>query len=689
MNKPQVVIPRFEVLRRGEVLQTLPINRNRIVVGSEEGAHLRLKHPAIAPRHLEVRVVNGRYLEAANLAGEGRVLLGGQPMNRARLRAGDELDLGPVTLRLAYGSSDNLSVPASPPNAPGEAPQAGDDEEEETVEGAAPLAEGASGGQGLRAPPPAVGGIGGAIDAESDTSSRLSTLGELLVAPGTTTSEGLPVLPSIETTESSKLAVDLDETVLDPAPLVTIEPPGGKAQEVPLRVGSFVVGAGRCAFRLSYPGVAPAHTEIMVMPDGIVYVKHLAGSGLLTLRNGAPIQFARWSAGDRLQVGPVAMRLDLVGRDAITSSSHVSQITSAHSGQLRQPEEPTDEATMPGDAPIAASAADDSMPDSDVGVRTFSGRALHRSVTEEGLAPLAEPLVKVHITARQPDAAKKKSKKRREDTEPRSNSVVVSLDVSSYETFQSFDDDLEYRPSAARRYFLPSLVAVLLLLLGGQYMSFQSRTGEDGAGWASAPHTASGSSGLGDATQGASTAGEGPVQVGDVEAARQRRASAASARRGGGGKGMDIDWDDSRGIHFEGARRSSYTGAGGGDIVARPADEVERTEAVAAPTSVGGDQGFVDMKIVNQKVSSAHRKFRYCYEQARQTDDRLEGTMWLNMTLSMDGRIRGVVVEGRSTLKSEMMRKCMEKKLFSLSMPKPSGSPVTFSAPFQFAPTGP
>ena len=63
MSKPQVVIPRFEVLRRGKVLQTLPINRNRIVVGSEEGAHLRLKHPAIAPRHLEVTVVNGRYLE--------------------------------------------------------------------------------------------------------------------------------------------------------------------------------------------------------------------------------------------------------------------------------------------------------------------------------------------------------------------------------------------------------------------------------------------------------------------------------------------------------------------------------------------------------------------------------------------------------------------------------------------------
>jgi hypothetical protein len=151
---------------------------------------------------------------------------------------------------------------------------------------------------------------------------------------------------------------------------------------------------------------------------------------------------------------------------------------------------------------------------------------------------------------------------------------------------------------------------------------------------------------------------------------------------------MDIDWEDSRsGIRFEGARRSSYSGAT--ELSARPADDIERAKAVTAPTTVGGDQGFVDMKIVNGKVTSAHRKFRYCYEQARQQDDSLEGVMWLNMTLSNDGRIRGVVVEGRSTLKSETMRKCMEKKLFSLKMPKPSGGAVTFSAPFQFAPSGP
>jgi len=688
MNKPQVVIPRFEVLRGGKVLQTLPINRNRIVVGSEDGAHLRLKHPAIAPRHLEVTVVNGRYLEAANLAGEGRVLLGGQPMNRARLRSGDELDLGPVTLRLSYHKTDQSSESPVIVGDSGEFRAARTDEEdEETVEGAAPTDPTTTHGDVNRPLPPEVGGS--TVDSESDTSSRLSTLGELLVPAGTTTSERLPTLPSLDSTDSRKLAVDLDESVLDPAPLVIIEPPGGKAQEIPLRVGSFVVGAGRCAFRLSYPGVAPAHTEIMVMPDGIVYVKHLAGSGLLTLRNGAPIQFARWASGDRLQVGPVAMRLELVSRDLVIRSSQVSQVTSAHSGIRGSGEE----STTPSTVPDIVQAAEEALSLEDVSsTTTFSGRSLPRSITQEGPAPLSEPLVKVNKAARKPTSGRKKAKKTRKRTAsaPRSNSVVVSLDVTSYETFQSFDDDLDYRPSVSRRFFLPALVLLLVAALGIQYLYVQSKTTVDGSGPPSTPQTANGSSGLGDAGQGAATVGGAPVQVGDV-GNTSRRSTGRSGRSSSAGSGLNIDWDDTRGMHYEGPRRSSYTGAGGRDFVARPADDIKREEPMAVPSEVAGEQGFVDMKLVNQTVTAntSQRKYRYCYEQGLQRDDRLEGTMWLNMTLGMDGRIRGVVMESRSTLKSETMRKCMAKKLFALPMPKPSGAPVTFSAPFKFAPSGP
>jgi len=676
MSKPQVVIPRFEVLRRGEVLQILPINRNRLVVGSEDGAHLRLKHPAIAPRHLEVMVVNGRYLEAANLAGEGRVLLGGQPMNRARLRDGDELDLGPVTLRLTYYASESAADAAI-------GGSLDDDEEEETVEAGAPVEQTTGEGSVGSGPPPAMGKNTALLNDESDTSSRLSTLGQLLVRPGSTTSESLPALSSHpDTTESTRLAVDLDDMELDPAPMVIIEPPGGKAQEVPLRVGSFVVGAGRCAFRLSYPGVAPAHTEIMVMPDGVVYVKHLAGSGLLTIRNGAPIQFARWTAGDRLQVGPVAMRLELVARELLSSVTHVAKVTSTHAGGSQS--------AADSPAPQILSAAmpagvDPELPFS--GSTTFSGRALRQTVTEDGPAPVSEPLVKVHISAKQPGKAAKGRKKKKRSKAPRSHSVEVSLDVSSYDTFQSFEEELDYRPSSARRYFLQALLLLLAIGVFGQYLYIQQRIKGDDQGSGDGPQTASGDSGLQASGTGARTVGEGPVQVGSREGARR------SSHRKGAGKSRDprdrnIDWDDSRGgIFFEGARRSNYSGAKADSLAARPADELERTEAVAAPSDVTGGQGFVEMKLVNSKISAAHRKFRYCYEQARQDDDSLEGTMWLNMTLGVDGRIRGVVVEQRSSLKSDAMRRCMEKKLFSLKMPKPRGGAVTFSAPFKFSPT--
>jgi len=90
------------------------------------------------------------------------------------------------------------------------------------------------------------------------------------------------------------------------------------------------------------------------------------------------------------------------------------------------------------------------------------------------------------------------------------------------------------------------------------------------------------------------------------------------------------------------------------------------------------------MKDVEKVIYDNGRKLKYCYTQARQDDRKLEGLMWLTLTLATDGRIRGVVAEPRSTLKSEALRSCLERQLYSLSMPKPTGGPVTFSYPFEF-----
>ncbi len=90
------------------------------------------------------------------------------------------------------------------------------------------------------------------------------------------------------------------------------------------------------------------------------------------------------------------------------------------------------------------------------------------------------------------------------------------------------------------------------------------------------------------------------------------------------------------------------------------------------------------MKHVEAAIYDGRRKLRYCYTNARQDDSSLEGIMWLTLTLTGEGRMRGAVQESRSTLKSESMRKCLERQLYGLDMPRPTGGSVTFSYPFEF-----
>ena len=625
MSERKVVIPRFEILRRGEVIRTVPLNRSRLIIGSEDGASLRLKHPAIAPRHLEVTVVRGKYLEAANLAGEGRVLLGGQPMNKARLREGDELDLGPVSLRLSYSRPDAEPLDEAPTDRPAAPGSDAFDDEEPTDPG----------GTGSAPPPP----------------------------------------------DESLSDVELDDIVLDPTPVVVIEPPGGRPQRVPLRVGSFVVGAGRCAFRLSYPGVAPAHAEIMVMPDGVAYVKHLAGSGLLTLRNGAPVQFSRWVAGDRLQIGPVTMQLESVPRAELLAPPPTPASTAAPTPAPRKAKAPPS-----SPLPSLGPTTDDRIP---------KAGPPPASAPPPGPTPAAKPtppLVRARHSApakvSKPKAIPPGAAKVRANRRPAPPPVQVQLHVSSQDTFASLLVDDEplgrVRPwwqSAA----LPLLILVLLAVIGWQgyrLMHMNDVQASDGA-----PRTARGASGVDAANVERARPGDGPIRVGEFERSGRRGGSRGSGSGGGGGGG-NIDWEDQRGgVYFEGARSA---GGEAGRIPLHAAEEItERKAEAGAPAEVsqGVEQGFVEMKHVEAAIYEGRRKLRYCYTSARQDDDGLEGTMWLTLTLTSGGRVRGAVQESRSTLKSEGMRNCLERQLYGLDMPKPTGGSVTFSYPFEFHPS--
>jgi len=704
-----VVIPRFQVIRRGEVIRVVPLHRNQLVIGSEEGAHLRLKHPAIAPRHVEINVVDGRFLEAANLAGEGRVLLGNQPMNKARLREGDELDLGPVSLRLTYQRSgrteelDALQRPgvSYPDETDGEPTV--DDMPVPVIPESAPAATEVPTAAALRA----VVREAAPLRAPEPFEEEATVAGDL--PPSALASVGVDV--------------DLDDIVLDPTPVVVIEPPGGRPQRVPLRVGSFVVGAGRCAFRLSYPGVAPAHAEMMVMPDGAVYLKHLAGSGLLTLRNGAPIQFSRWTAGDRLQVGPVSMRLELEpaasavssiptrvkGDPAPASLASAAPPPPAAPPQAVAPPPPVVSAPVAESAPVRVRSGSHPLPSMvpAAGPRTPvaaavpppspdapPARAPKRSLVQRNTGRFKKPaLVKRNTSsARKPPA---RGLEQAESPLVRTNTVSVSLDVSTRETMQAlyFDDDVEYTRPFFQRALLPAIVILLMIAIGLQVglqlgLFDGGRVGSD-----SSPRTARGSSGLDAGLAG--EGGSGTLTIGDpTEDLAARRARAAAGGYDYGGPG-NIDWEDNRTGRMV-IRGDGYSTDHSGETRARTAEQIEGGRArppadierdaqvdVPEPAARSG-QGFVEMKDVEKVIYDNGRKLRYCYTQAREDNANLEGLMWLTLTLATDGRIRGVVAEPRSTLKSEPLRACLERQLYALPMPTPKGGPVTFSYPLEF-----
>ena len=696
MSGRKVVTPHFEILRRGEVIKTVPLHRSRLVIGSEGGADLRLKHPAIASRHLEVSVVQGRYLEARNLAGEGRVLLGGAPMDHARLREGDELDLGPVSLRLSYQRSEKpvpSSAPAeeAPTDADAPAPTSPDEDDEPTVD------------EPVGIPP----------RTEAPSNPTGSRLGRRRRTP-----------PGPRAPGPTGMDLDLDDIPLDPVPLVTIEPPGGKPQRVPLRVGSFVVGGGRCAFRLSYPGIAPAHAEMMVMPDGLVYLKHLAGAGQVTLRNGAPIQFSRWKSGDRVQVGPVTLALvmvpqaelaDVLAKPVDAPRKPSQALPRLEPGAPPPPRPPSGLVAAPRSSALDDSSVPDPLapqpwsepaptpPPAPAAAAPPTPQAAPEPLPPPPSAeppapgtppPPATPLVRVR---RKGDPPKKKGRALKQASSPlvQANPVQISLDVRAADTYRAHargetsapqrdfleDDDLliDYRPAWWRRMGVPLLIGLLLLVIAAQY--FMYREGEGTGARSRGPQVAAGEAGVERDAIAADNAGGGRLVIGDP---RKRRARGGAAGGGGGD-----EWEPD----VEGRFAGEDDGKGETDALARLAaaradaalyEDDEPDEDSGKPTSSGGGtQGWVEMKEVEKVMWDNRKALGYCYQVASDDNPDLEGILWLSLTLAADGRIRGAVVEPRSSVQDASLLKCLQRQLFRLDMPTPRGGSVTFSYPFE------
>jgi hypothetical protein len=104
----------------------------------------------------------------------------------------------------------------------------------------------------------------------------------------------------------------------------------------------------------------------------------------------------------------------------------------------------------------------------------------------------------------------------------------------------------------------------------------------------------------------------------------------------------------------------------------------------SAPTTER-PSGPADLSEVKGLIHRNRKMLRQCYTQLRIDNPDLAGTMWLEMSLGSDNRLRNVRVQARSTLKNEALRSCLERRLFSIQTPAPPGAPHTIVVPLEFA----
>ena len=114
-----------------------------------------------------------------------------------------------------------------------------------------------------------------------------------------------------------------------------------------------------------------------------------------------------------------------------------------------------------------------------------------------------------------------------------------------------------------------------------------------------------------------------------------------------------------------------------------PKSEGDTTDPSGPSSSAGRTQGVVEMRAVEQVMWANRKALNYCSKMARLEDPDIDGILWLSLTLSADGRIRGAVVEPRSSIQSASLVDCLRRRLLRLEMPTPRGGDVTFSYPFE------
>ena len=83
----------------GLINQSFPIGEV-LVLGSAEDCDVRIDEAGIAPRHAEVRLIEGKNLQLKHLGSDAGTLLNGEPVSETLLASGDEIRIGTCRLML-------------------------------------------------------------------------------------------------------------------------------------------------------------------------------------------------------------------------------------------------------------------------------------------------------------------------------------------------------------------------------------------------------------------------------------------------------------------------------------------------------------------------------------------------------------------------------------------------------------
>ncbi|MFO7565974.1 MAG: FHA domain-containing protein [Enhygromyxa sp.] len=106
-------VPCLEVLEGRKRGRVFPLQRTRAyVIGRLPGAEIHIDDPGVSRRHVRLTRRDDGSIEVADMRSTNGLVVNGEKLERAPLREGDMLSLGPdAVLRLAYRSPDDLESP--------------------------------------------------------------------------------------------------------------------------------------------------------------------------------------------------------------------------------------------------------------------------------------------------------------------------------------------------------------------------------------------------------------------------------------------------------------------------------------------------------------------------------------------------------------------------------------------------